>query len=496
MLSFLRGLFPEIPASAGMLVVPCSTLDIAQRDTVRTVGLVVDAHLDANKLYQTLSMLIERKFPRVGARLAYRNRVYEFHIPRVFDSETPPVAFTAEEYREPYLASCGARPDVLGLLNRTDSEPIFCQFPALKMYLVSKTCPASTDEFISTKTPMLHVHVSVFDDLTLIGVTASEMMFDAPGLSTLLHAWTRVLSGDDIDDIPGMAWDLAPFNAFLGPSYLRCIRGRGYGSDRVAEYPMNMWKGSVYDPLIELCQDRMRRQKRAREVSQLVRIPKTFIEDRRLEVIEELKRKGFNEIVSSSDVLMAWWIKTSYRLRRPNDPTVLYLHMAADLRPKAIFAGGSPLAQPFINNASSTVCVPSLMHEILATSLGELALGIRRTISAYDADLPASEELRWRNTHPMIRLEYCQWWNESAVQTSWSGLSGLDFSGAGRQGEKTSTQGRVRFVFTDIVMAEEGEFLRGSGAILMEDANAVWMSQVKWREEWEELRRSGLFKFV
>ena len=66
---------------------------------------------------------------------------------------------------------------------------------------MSKTCPTSTYGFLESNAPMVHVHVSVFDDLTLIGVTSSRMMFDVIGTRTLLHAWTRLLAGEDIDSI-------------------------------------------------------------------------------------------------------------------------------------------------------------------------------------------------------------------------------------------------------------------------------------------------------
>jgi hypothetical protein len=52
-------------------------------------------------------------------------------------------------------------------------------------------------------------------------------------------------------------------------------------------------------------------------------------------------------------------------------------------------------------------------------------------------------------------------------------------------------------VFIDT--AVEGEryvSLRGTGAILMEDENTIWMSQVKSRREWEKLRWSGCFDFI
>jgi hypothetical protein len=65
-----------IPVPPDMRVIPCSALDIAQRDMVRTIGLVIDTRLDAGELEHSLWTLVTHKFPRAGARLAFRNKVH------------------------------------------------------------------------------------------------------------------------------------------------------------------------------------------------------------------------------------------------------------------------------------------------------------------------------------------------------------------------------------------------------------------------------------
>jgi hypothetical protein len=172
----------------------------------------------------------------------------------------------------------------------------------MRMYLVSKTCPTSTAGFIASNLPMLHVHVSVFDDLTLIGITTSQMVFDAPGISTFLYSWTRVISGHNLDEIPGMEWDLAPFESFCPPTTLN-YSVRGYAYLTPAQSPIVMG-----DPILSKLLSWVRNRLDP-EVSQLIRVPKAFLEDQRRQIMEELKQEGSTEWVSSSDVLMAWWFK-------------------------------------------------------------------------------------------------------------------------------------------------------------------------------------------
>ncbi|KAJ7088537.1 hypothetical protein C8R43DRAFT_297017 [Mycena crocata] len=98
------------PAPPGVRVIPCTSLDLNFRNIVLTTGLIIDAQLNVQILEQSLSTLVEHNFPRAGARVAFRNGVYEFQIPCAFDSNTPPIIFTAEDHPDDYSSS--ARPEL------------------------------------------------------------------------------------------------------------------------------------------------------------------------------------------------------------------------------------------------------------------------------------------------------------------------------------------------------------------------------------------------
>jgi hypothetical protein len=312
-----------------------------------------------------------------------------------------------------------------------------------------------------------------------------------------------------------MEWDVMPFENFRGPSDVECVRGYSYIIRDLTRLP------SPIDPLVMLLgwiQDRMRDQ----QVSQLIRVPKAFLGTRRRQIMENLKLKGSSEWVSGSDVLMAWWLmvrlcfslsylsclyssllQTSYSHHRSYDTRSVFLHIPVNLRRMRIFPGASILSEPYINNASSTIPVPAIrVNAIHLKTLDDLALRIRRATTEYNADLLTLEhELRWCNAyHRMLTLHRCCPCCElSELQTNWceTRLSELEFSGARLAGSEKSKRARVLFVFIDTaVEGEQSVSLRGTGAILMEDENAIWMSQVKSRREWEKLRRSGCFDFI
>jgi hypothetical protein len=179
--------------------------------------------------------------------------------------------------------------------------------PELDEFLRSKTCPKTEAEFLKPNVPMLHVHFSVFHDLTFIGVTAPHMGFDLLGFAVLLSAWTHVINGDDFDAIPGMEWDAQPFAHYVpapGSRLVTLTRTSLGGWSDLGWFSQLSFMGrfvlsTIRDP---------------KEVNYLVQVPKVFLNEAKQKIMEELKTQGSCEYVGSSDVLLAWW----YRVRLPS----------------------------------------------------------------------------------------------------------------------------------------------------------------------------------
>ncbi|KAJ7432208.1 hypothetical protein B0H11DRAFT_1760867 [Mycena galericulata] len=463
------------PPPAGMRIIPCTGLDLSSRDMILTTGLVIDARLDAKKLEESLSMLVEQKFPRAGARVALRNGVYEFQVPQTFSPETPPVAFTVEDHPEPYRSP--ARPEIPPYASRfSASQPSFSPVPAVEEYLRSSSCPTSLDAFLVPNIPLLHVHVSLYDDLTFIGVTSSHIGFDALGTATLLQAWTRLINGDDIDTIQGMNWDAAPFESFAGPTTVTHQRG-WFDLGLFSQILFIVWF------LLRLLWD-------PKEVGYLVRVPKVFLDDRKREILDNLKSQGSTEWVGSSDVLMAWWLKTA--LGHRNDTTPIHIHLPVNLRGKPVFPGASILATPYINNAISMIALPPVPANVFRKeSLGSIALRIRRGITTYNTDIAGIQaDLRWRCGNPLKVLFPCPSSGEYEMQNNWRAarFAELDFSGACVLGG--GQKARVVFVLP-FMSSGKNIPIRGSGLVLMEDDDTIWMGQVRGAKDWEIIRQFG-----
>ncbi|KAJ6494546.1 hypothetical protein C8R45DRAFT_1135467 [Mycena sanguinolenta] len=484
------------PPPAGVRTIPCTALDrMIARSLVRVVptpSLVINARLDAKILEESLWRLIVHKFPRAGARLAVRNGAYEFQIPEMFDAKTPPAVFTVDDHSEPYNGA--GRPQIPS--TRTGSQPSIIPMPDWDHFFRSKTCPKTEAEFLQPNVPMLHVHFSVFHDLTFIGVTVPHIGCDLLGVAALLSAWTRVINGDDLDVIPGMKWDAQPFahyvpapgSSLVTPTHTSLRGWFDLGRLRQLSFIGRfVLRSRIRDP---------------KEVDCLVRVPKMFLNEGKQKIMEELRARGSSEYVGTSDVLMAWWYKTVYGYRSPTDRTPVHLQFFSSLRSRSVFAQDGPLADPYINNAASYLAIPAIpLNAFVTESLGDLALRLRRAILAYNADTAALRaDLRWlfEGSNATKMVFPCPPGAEFSVTTNWRDgkLGALDFSGAVvRDSKSEAAAGRVVFVYL-IVTSDKTLPKRGAGVVLMEDEDVVWMVHARGSKDWKKIRQSGTVAFA
>ncbi|KAJ7668035.1 hypothetical protein B0H17DRAFT_1088430 [Mycena rosella] len=276
-----------------------------------------------------------------------------------------------------------------------------------------------------------------------------------------------------------MEWDAEPFAAFTKPTAVTSQGG----------WVELGWFGRLLFIVFMV----LRALRDPREATHIVRVPKVFLEESKREINVSLKTEGSSEWVGSFDVLMAWWLKTVYSLRRTDDTTPIHIHLPVDLREKPVFPGTSTLAAPYIHNAVLMVAVPPIPANAFRThSLAALALRIRRAILAFNADPDAiAAELHRRCAIPRKELFPCPPRGEYTIQSNWlkARFGALDFSGA-CVGEKLQARPRV----TCFIGLRANNPVRGNGVVVMEDEDAVWMSQVRGVKDWENIRLSGILK--
>jgi hypothetical protein len=158
----------------------------------------------------------------------------------------------------------------------------------------------------------------------------------------------------------------------------------------------------------------------------------------------------------------------------------------------------APIPTPYINNAVLSIAIPPILANTLRNmSLRNLALHIRRAINAYKDDLDGiGADVRSLCAHPFAMIFPCPPGAEYSSQTNWrKGRFGeVDFSGASVAEAGLKLQARVQYVTT--IWSGTRMPFRGTGVVLFEDEQAVWMRQIRGVKEWKRVKKAGEFNFV
>lgn len=467
-------------APADVDIVVCSAVDLGATEFTPTRGFVLRERLDAVALKSALFQAIDKKLPRVGARLAFRNGLYEFHIPRTFSDVVPPVGFTHTDHPGDKLADHVAIPP---RLPDGQSEPCWAEMPDCSALFRAAGTPGHLREFLRPGVPLVHVHVTTFSDATLIGVTASHVMFDAHGASALYDAWTAALRGE-LDSIVPSPRDFEPFKEILcdAPKLLAPPKLSLFSGLRLlARFILQSWFGRT-------------------ESSRLLYVPHKWLAARKDECMAELKARGSKEWVGSSDVLTASILKMIYA-HRLGDSQKIHLHMPVSLRRlfPAIFR------YPYPNNAIAYCEVtPTAAGVIAKQPLLDTALAVRRSLGAFTgpSGLEAVRgQLAWRHKHSAGkkgRLFPLNADAEYAFLSNWRSakFNQLDFAGARERGAE-GQPGAVSPVFVALFVQDGFKFsTRGSGVVLSETEDGIWATMALYEEEWGRLRAEGSLHFV
>ncbi|KAJ6518494.1 hypothetical protein DFH09DRAFT_1287530 [Mycena vulgaris] len=456
-------LFSQESPPADMHAIPCTALDVWARELFVTNGIIVDGRLDAAKLEESVDNLVETRFQRAGARFARRNGAYEFQIPRTFSEEVKPLVFTTDNYAETYATPIGGRP-AIPVRPAGVSVPSVQPCPALEVYFRSKTCPVNMKSCLAGRLPILHVH---------------PWPVRCTRTAAFLSAWTRLINGEDIDNILGMPLDCAPFEAFAdkpsaapprGWFELGFFQAMNFG----ARMLWKMWR----DP---------------KEKMMLICVPKDFVEDQKASIMAELQAQKSAEWVGSSDVLLAWFCKTMHHHRDAADQILITIHTAVDLRPLHIWEDGKALSHPYVHNAMSTITPPPIPVSTLAnSSVTDLALQIRRAIKAYTGDLESIRtDTSFRCANPTKLLIPCTPDGEAVIHSNWRAakFGQLNFQGAAVDaGAKVTVRSLLAYFPSSIPF-------RGSSVVLSEDDETLWMFYIASSQEWERIKQSGAVQF-
>ncbi|KAM0241439.1 hypothetical protein ACHAP5_007636 [Fusarium lateritium] len=183
-------------------VYPLHMLDNTKnlRGIVITWTLRFDDVLDADELHDALSRLLDSgDWRKLGGRLRLNEKgALEIHVPNPFTPDRPAVAYSHEKL------NMDIDDHELGRLlpKVTDKLSIQPGPEFFKAFATRPDAPQTLSDFIYSDVPLLSLHITTFNDATLVGLSWPHALMDVMGQQALLRAWSSVLSGREMDVPP------------------------------------------------------------------------------------------------------------------------------------------------------------------------------------------------------------------------------------------------------------------------------------------------------
>ncbi|KFY99647.1 hypothetical protein V498_00599 [Pseudogymnoascus sp. VKM F-4517 (FW-2822)] len=304
--------------------------------------------LDPDRLHTSLSRLLEiGDWRKLGGRLTRKGTGLEIHVPENFTPADPAIAYShvsiPTSIEDHPLAKTLPKPTPTASTQRGSD--------AFREFQCHPDAPASLEDYLNG-VPQLSLHITSFDDATLVALSWPHTLMDAMGQQALLHGWSLVLAGRE-SEVP----------AFLGAREDALLsapdeKQEEYRQKRLQGFGMFMFAirfiwGLLWNRVVE---------------TRTIYLPKKAVAELRRQAQDDIS----GEFVSEGDVLTAWATRAVASSMPPRPITVLH---ALNLRfrlPSLIEAPGV-----FVQNMAVSAFA-LFTPELLRGPLGPIARESRR----------------------------------------------------------------------------------------------------------------------
>ncbi|KXJ88747.1 hypothetical protein Micbo1qcDRAFT_189807 [Microdochium bolleyi] len=347
-------------------VYPVHMLD----DTKTLRGIVVawtmrvDDVLDPEKLHGALARLLEiGDWKKLGGRLRVKDDGgLELHVPQPFTTERPAVSYS----HEVIPMNIADHPLAKRFPSRTVGPSVQPGPPAFRSFAARQGAPTTLEDFIYTDNPQLSLHITSFQDTTLLGLSFPHTAMDVMGQQALLRSWCLVLAGRE-SDVP-------PLLGAREDRLIAAVKNNGAKEDfklaskvmqgfGLLKFGMRFALDMARNPVVE---------------TKSIFLPQATVAALRKQVEMDLgpSEDGKAPFISTGDVLTAWATRAiASSLPQPRPVTVLHaLNTRFRLKP-LIEAQGV-----FVQNMAVAAYTFLSADEAL-DSLGQIALENRRQLA-------------------------------------------------------------------------------------------------------------------
>ncbi|KFA81220.1 hypothetical protein S40288_07880 [Stachybotrys chartarum IBT 40288] len=347
-------------------VYPLHMLDDTKtlRGIVVTWTLRFNDALDADKLHTSLSRLLEiGDWRKLGGRLRINveNGELEIHVPRPFSAERPAVSYS----HQALAMDIDEHPLARTLPKVTEGPSIQAGPPEFRAFAAREDAPAVLEDFLYQDTSQLSLHITSFNNATLVALSWPHTLMDVMGQKTLLHGWSLVLAGQEskVPPLLGAREDAicAAADATVERTEIFKLGQKQLKGWAMLAFGLRYAWDQLWSPVVE---------------TRTVFLPKRVMEKMRSQAESDLAAAYIGEerpFVSDGDLLTAWAVRAvASSLPRPRPVTVLH---AVNAR----FRLTSLLQAPGVYVQNMAVAAFAfLSHKVANESLGVIALENRR----------------------------------------------------------------------------------------------------------------------
>jgi hypothetical protein len=345
------------------------------RGIVVTWTLRFNDVLDPEKLHASLSKLLEiGDWKKVGGRLRLRedNGELEIHVPRPFTPDRPAVAYT----HQTLAVDVGDHPLAKTLPRITDRPSIQAGPGEFACFAARDGAPSTLDDFLYQDVPQLSLHITSFNNATLVGLSWPHTLMDVMGQQALLRGWSLVLAGREQDVPPVLG---AKEDAICAAADTPVQKGEEQEPFRLGEkrltglamlkFGLKFGSDLLWNPVVE---------------TRAIFLPQRAVAELRRRAHEDLIAEQGGSggetppFVSEGDVLTAWATRVlASSLPQPRPLTVLHA-LNARFRLPSLLAQES--TGVYVQNMAVAACT-FFSHDTATGPLGPAALTNRQHLA-------------------------------------------------------------------------------------------------------------------
>ncbi|KAH7135086.1 hypothetical protein B0J11DRAFT_517565, partial [Dendryphion nanum] len=157
--------------------------------------------LDPEKLHGSLSRLLEiGDWRKLGGRVRLNDKgKLELHVPTPFTADRPAVFYTHQHHS----LNIEDHPLAKDFPKPTTNPSVHPSPDTFRAFAAREDAPSTVEDLLYKDTPQLSLHITSFNNATLVGLSWPHTLMDVMGQYGLMLGWSLVLAGKE-SEVPPM----------------------------------------------------------------------------------------------------------------------------------------------------------------------------------------------------------------------------------------------------------------------------------------------------